>query len=145
MGGYTSDAGDALIGLGASAIGRVPQGYVQNAPDIGGYARPIGAGRLATVRGIVLSADDRLRGRVIERLMCDLAVDLDLATDEAGVPHDYFSGELLNLIPFGREGLLAIERHRVRVTDKGRPFLRAIAATFDTYLSANRARHSAPV
>jgi oxygen-independent coproporphyrinogen-3 oxidase len=143
--GYTSDAGDALIGLGASAIGRLPQGYAQNAPDIAGYARAIGAGRFATVRGIALSADDRLRGRVIERLMCDMAVDLDLVTDEAGAPHDYFIDELQSLIGFEREGLVEIERRRVRVTDKGRPFLRVVAAEFDAYLATNRARHSVAV
>jgi oxygen-independent coproporphyrinogen III oxidase len=30
--GYTTDPADALIGLGASSIGRLPQGYVQNDP-----------------------------------------------------------------------------------------------------------------
>ena len=35
---YTTDNADALIGLGASAIGRLPQGFVQSAPDIRGYA-----------------------------------------------------------------------------------------------------------
>ncbi len=39
--GYTVDDADALIGLGASAIGKLPQGFVQNAPDIAGYARAI--------------------------------------------------------------------------------------------------------
>src|SRR5262249_43170629 len=46
--GYTTDPADGLIGLGASSIGRLPQGYVQNAPDIGAYARAIEAGRFAT-------------------------------------------------------------------------------------------------
>jgi hypothetical protein len=76
---YSVDAADALIGLGASVIGRLPQGHVQNAPDIGGYSRAIAGGRFATVRGIAMSPDDRLRGRIIERLMCDFAVDLDAA------------------------------------------------------------------
>ena len=35
--GYTVDPADALIGLGASAIGKLPQGYVQNEPAIAGY------------------------------------------------------------------------------------------------------------
>ena len=32
--GYTTDAADALIGFGASAISSLPQGYVQNAADV---------------------------------------------------------------------------------------------------------------
>src|SRR5262249_18044341 len=74
--GYTVDRADALIGLGASAISRLPQGFAQNAPGSGGYARAIVAGRFATTRGIALTPEDRLRGRIIERLMCDFAVDL---------------------------------------------------------------------
>ena len=31
--GYTTDDAPALIGFGASAIGSLPQGYVQNAAD----------------------------------------------------------------------------------------------------------------
>jgi oxygen-independent coproporphyrinogen-3 oxidase len=44
--GYTTDRADALIGLGASAIGRLPLGYVQNAPDIAGYSRAIAGGTI---------------------------------------------------------------------------------------------------
>src|SRR5581483_8117651 len=75
--GYTTDNADALIGLGASAIGRLPQGFVQNAPDLRGYARAIESGAFATARGIALSNDDRRRGRIIEQLMCNFAVDLN--------------------------------------------------------------------
>ena len=75
--GYTVDDADALIGLGASAVGKLPQGFVQNAPDVAGYSRAVSGGRFATVKGLALSDDDRLRGEIIERLMCDLAVNLD--------------------------------------------------------------------
>jgi coproporphyrinogen III oxidase-like Fe-S oxidoreductase len=56
---------------------RLPQGYVQNAPDIGSYLRAIDARQFAVKKGSALSSDDRTRARIIERLMCDLAVDLD--------------------------------------------------------------------
>src|SRR5262249_22135102 len=52
--GYTTDGADALIGLGASAIGRLPQGFVQNAPAIGTYSAAIDAGRHATAKGVAL-------------------------------------------------------------------------------------------
>ncbi len=39
--GYTVDDAEALIGLGASAIGKLPQGFVQNAVDMAGYMRRI--------------------------------------------------------------------------------------------------------
>jgi oxygen-independent coproporphyrinogen-3 oxidase len=59
--GYTTDDADALIGIGASSIGKLPQGFVQNAPDMGHYARSTAAGKFATVKGLALTDDDRLR------------------------------------------------------------------------------------
>ncbi len=75
--GYTTDPADLLIALGASAIGRLPQGYVQNDPVVRGYSEAIAAGRFATVKGYALTDEDRLRADLIERLMCDFRVDVE--------------------------------------------------------------------
>src|SRR5208282_2534240 len=82
--GYTTDAAPALIGFGASSIGSLPQGYVQNAPTAAAYAKEIEGDRLATVRGVGLTGDDRLRRDVIERVMCDLEVDVEEIASEHG-------------------------------------------------------------
>lgn len=142
--GYTTDQADVLIGLGASAIGRFAQGFVQNAPDVGGYARAIASGQLATARGIVLSADDRVRGGIIERLMCDFSVDLGAFVGSNRVA-DRFRAELEALAPLEAEGLVHLHGDRIRVTEKGRPFVRLAAAVFDAYLPKARARHSVAV
>jgi oxygen-independent coproporphyrinogen-3 oxidase len=138
--GYTTDEADALIGLGASAIGKLPQGFVQNAPDLGGYSRAVGAGRFATVKGLALSDDDRLRAAIIERLMCDLAVDLNT---HGGAGR--FEAEVEALAPLAAEGLLRINGARIAVTEPGRPYVRIAAAAFDAYLSASQKRHSVAV
>jgi oxygen-independent coproporphyrinogen-3 oxidase len=142
--GYTTDAADALIGLGASAIGRLPQGFVQNAVDIGGYGRAVQGGQFATVKGAALSDDDRLRAHVIERLMCDLAVDLDAVRRDMAIDAT-FAEELAELAPLAREGLVRLDGSHITVTDDGRPFVRLAAAAFDTYLRARRSRHSIAV
>ncbi len=59
--GYTDDPADVLIGLGASAISALPEGYVQNEPAIARYERVIESGHLAAIRGCALSEDDRRR------------------------------------------------------------------------------------
>jgi len=138
--GYTTDDADALIGIGASAIGRLPQGFVQNPPDVAGYSRAIAAGRFATVKGIALSHDDRLRGAIIERLMCDLAVDLDAF---GGATR--FAAERGALAPLAAQGLVAIDGARIAMTAAGRPFVRLAAAAFDAYLAASAKRHSPAV
>jgi oxygen-independent coproporphyrinogen-3 oxidase len=138
--GYTTDESDVLIGLGASAIGKLPQGFVQNAPDLGGYTRAVGAGEFPIVKGLALSEEDRLRGSMIERLMCDLALDLNVY---GGV--DRFADELSQLQPLADEGLIAIDAADIRVTDMGRPFVRIAAAVFDAYLATGQKRHSIAV
>jgi oxygen-independent coproporphyrinogen-3 oxidase len=147
--GYTSDRSDAIVGLGASAISSLPQGFTQNAVDIHGYSKTVAAGCLATVRGHALSPDDRLRGRIIERLMCYFQVDLDtIAADTiaAGMSKSLdFEIEMSSLLPFANNGMLQIEGRRITVTDAGRPFVRVIASVFDAYLSANNARYSRAV
>jgi len=138
--GYTTDDADALIGLGASSIGQLPRGYVQNAPDIGSYARAIDAGQFATTKGIALSADDRLRARIIERLMCDLSVDLDACSSKTD-----FSAELDALDALSVSGMVRRDGHQIAITEAGRPFVRLVAAAFDAYLPKNHKRHSVAV
>src|SRR6266571_2848480 len=62
--GYTTDTGNTLLGFGASAIGQLPQGYVQNEVGTRAYSASIANGRLATVKGYALTDDDRLRAEI---------------------------------------------------------------------------------
>jgi oxygen-independent coproporphyrinogen-3 oxidase len=141
--GYTTDAADALLGFGASAIGRFAQGFVQNAADIAGYARAVAGGELATARGIALSADDRLRGGIIEQIMCDFSADLEMIVPEAD--WNAIEPDLDALAPLAAEGLVRLEGRRITVTNEGRPFVRLVAAAFDAYLRKGRGRHSVAV
>jgi oxygen-independent coproporphyrinogen-3 oxidase len=137
--GYTTDTADALLGIGASAIGRLPQGFVQNFPDLGGYRRVIESGRFATAKGIALSDDDRVRGNIIERLMCDFAADA------SELDNDTFDTALDSLAPLASEAIVKIDGRYVAVTQSGRPFVRLVAAAFDAYLAHRKARHSVAV
>jgi oxygen-independent coproporphyrinogen III oxidase len=143
--GYTTDQADALLGFGASAIGALPEGYVQNAVPIRTWQGAIAAGRLATARGLALDDDDRLRRAVIERLMCDLAVDLDALARPYGADGSRFTAELAALAAPARDGLVRVEAGRVTVLEAGRPYLRTIAAVFDARLAGGVGRHSRAV
>jgi oxygen-independent coproporphyrinogen-3 oxidase len=144
--GYTTDDADALVGVGTSAIGRLPQGLVQNVSDTGNYSRAIVSGHFATARGIAFSDDDRMRGRIIEELMCNLACDLDQVAGEfSDQGRNSFEREIEALTPFVAKGLVRIDGGHVAVNEEGRPYLRLIAAAFDAYLPDSRARHSVAV
>ncbi len=143
--GYTTDVADALLGLGASSIGRLPKGFVQNAPDVGNWRRAIEEGRLPVVRGVAFSVDDHVRGGVIERLMCDFAVDFGAAAEAAYGHAEALDDALPELEALQRDGVLALDGRRVRLTEAGRPFMRLAAAAFDSYLRRSAARHSVAV
>ena len=83
--GYTADDSDLLIGIGASAISRYPQGFAQNLSTSSRYASALEEGRLPTERGHALSAEDHLRADMIERLMCDFTLDLPALAARHGV------------------------------------------------------------
>jgi oxygen-independent coproporphyrinogen-3 oxidase len=82
-----------------------------------------------------------VRSGIIERLMCDLA--LDLASVEGGPAR--FAREMAALTPLAEEGLLTIEGALITVTERGRPYVRIAAAAFDAYLAASQKKHSVAV
>ena len=73
--GYSDDPASVLIGLGASAISRFPQGYSQNAVSTSAYQQRIGSGDLAAARGFALSGRDRLLSAMIQSLLCRCMID----------------------------------------------------------------------
>ena len=126
--GYTIDGCTTLLGFGASAIGRLPQGFVQNAARIPDYQRRIASGHLAVVRGSRVTEEDSRRAAIIERLMCDYRADIDEIAPAA-------------LDQLERDGLVRIEGSSIEVREEARPLVRAVAAAFDAYLPKTADRH----
>jgi oxygen-independent coproporphyrinogen-3 oxidase len=137
--GYTTDTAPVLLGFGASAIGRLPQGFVQNEPDERKWLAAVEAGRLPVARGRALTEEDRLRAGLIERGMCDGAIDL------AAVPDAVMASAEDRIAALEADGLVRREPARIVSTEVGRPFLRHFAACFDAFLAPRPARHSAAV
>jgi len=137
--GYTTDTAPFLIGFGASAIGRTPRGFVQNEADERRWLAAVEAGRLPIARGRPLSEEDRLRGALIERVMCEAALDLD------AVPPTVMATAAGRLEALLADGLVRRDGARLTVTEAGRPFLRHFAACFDAFLAPSATRHSAAV
>jgi len=143
--GYTTDDAPALIGLGASSIGNLPQGYVQNITATGEYIRTIRERGLAVARGIAFSPQDRMRGWVIERLMCDFRVSVAELQHRFGQVAAPIVSEMTCAAEGDLDGIIDFDGQTFAVTERGRPFVRSVAATFDTYLSSGAGRHSVAV
>jgi oxygen-independent coproporphyrinogen-3 oxidase len=143
--GYTTDDAAVLLGLGASSIGALPAGYVQNFPGIPAWREAVRASTLPTARGVALSTEDHLRRDIIERIMCRFEVDLPTVAAAHGLDPATLLAAAPDLAEQAQDGLVEWDGRRLRVTATGKPFVRAVAAIFDTYFQAGAARHAAAV
>lgn len=138
--GYTVDPSDVLIGLGASAISRYPQGFAQNHSTSSKYAKDIEAGRLATHRGHILTEEDHLRSALIEDMMCRFEIDLDAVAERFGVSVARLQKISRALtVKFAEQ--IEIEGNRIRLTDSARLLARLVAHEIDAY-AMPEGRHS---
>ena len=129
--GYTTDPCKVLLGFGASAIGRLPQGFVQNATTISDYERLIAAGGFAVARGCRIRDEDERRGAIIEDLMCKYRANVRGIDAQVSV--------------LETDGLIRRFGNLIEVVDEARPLVRTIAAAFDTYLPDSAATHGVAV
>lgn len=135
--GYSTHRGCDLVGMGMSAISSVADSYSQHDKRVPDYREAVDAGRLPVLRGVRLTADDRLRRDVIQRLMCDNRLDFaEIERRHHIVFADYFADELDALVPMDEDGLVALDAGGIDVLPRGRLLLRAIAMVFDAYLAA---------
>lgn len=132
--GYTTKAGADLYGMGVSAISSVQSCYAQNPRAIGDYAKAVDERGLATMRGYKLSAEDRLRGAVISRLLCHTIIPKEEINRAFHVNFDdYFADELSRLAPMQDDGLVELSPGAIQTTWLGRIFIRNLAMVFDPY------------
>ena len=134
--GFTDDPSEVLIGLGASAISSFPGLIAQNEKNAGRYRMMAGEGQLAVNRGIRRSADDRCRGAIIERLLCD---------GRARIGGRLLAEVTPRLQPFVARGLASIEREWLTISPDGLPYARTIAALFDSYRAQSARQFSSAV
>lgn len=133
--GYTTDRADALLGFGASAISRLPQGFAQNAVAVDDYARRISAGELATIRGHEMTAEDALRGALIEQLMCAFSVSWRDLARRFGRDVAHLRKEAEDWVREHDDDFVDLEEDGIRITERGKPFARVVCARFDPYLA----------
>jgi oxygen-independent coproporphyrinogen III oxidase len=143
--GYTTDAADALLSFGASAIGELPQGFIQAARDTLQWSEAIERGENPVSRGLTRTAEDRMRAEIIERLMCDFTVDYGKIAAKHGYALETLAEVPAKLVAALDAGLATLEGTVVTVPKKHRLFLRTVASAFDTHFTAAPNRHAKAV
>ena len=143
--GYTDDSADTLIGLGASAIGRMPQGFVQNIVPTRDYLTRVSEDGLATAKGYAFTTEDRFRADIIERIMCDLAVDLPGVSRAHGRDHRSAIVDRPRIESLIADGAVTMVEDRLSIRDGAEFLVRSVASAFDAHLVNSAATHSRAV
>ena len=134
--GFTDDPSDVLIGMGASAISGFPGLIAQNEKNAGRYRMLTNQGKLTADHGIVRTADDQLRGRLIEDLLCQSRATLTpclLAKIQE------------RLQPFIARGLAVRSGMDVIITEAGLPYARVMASFLDRFREETTKEFSAAI
>jgi oxygen-independent coproporphyrinogen-3 oxidase len=145
--GYTTDQADALLGLGATSISRLPHGFAQNAVPVDDYERRIMSDGLATARGHKMTADDKLRAYLVERLMCDFEFSWADLERRFGPAAQDIRHEAEEIAARDADGFIIAKGDSFKLSELGRTFVRNICAGFDAYLThdVHRRRHALSV
>lgn len=144
--GYTTRADTHQIGFGVSSISYVGGNYFQNAKKIDDYMTRISAGELATYRGYLLSAEDKIRRDLITELMCHRGVDKIAFGKSHNIDfNEHFAEDLKCLANFEEDHLLTQTADEIRINDQGLLVMRNMAMCFDEHLDTIRKNARNPV
>lgn len=128
--GYTASKTNLMIGLGASSISDSWYGFAQNVKSLEEYQHLVENDIVPIFRGHILTEEDQIIRRHILNLMCRFETSWDkwklhfLELDEV----------LKRLHEMESDGLVIITENQIKITEKGKPFVRNICMAFDLLL-----------
>jgi len=129
--GYTETRTSVLLGLGVSAISETPTCFHQNEKAFPVYERRIQEGEIPTLRGHLLSEEDRrLREQILSFMT---SFEVGLQPEQCDDARNY-------LEPLIGDGLVTVDGQKLILTESGRPFLRNACMFFDRRLRQQEQR-----
>ena len=129
--GYTERRTQVLLGLGVSAISETPTCFHQNEKAFPVYERRVQQGEIPTLRGHLLSEEDR---RLREQILTFMTrFEVGLRPEQRDDARNY-------LEPLISDGLVEVDGQRLILTERGRPFLRNACMFFDQHLRQQEQR-----
>lgn len=137
--GYTDDQSPHMLGVGASSIGRMAQGYFQNERNVAAYQERVRSEGFSVARGLRLKGEDSLRGAIIESLLCTMKVNLESLCRSHNYSLSILGVALERLKPFEAAGLVKREGYTLTLTTPHRMAVRVVASLFDATTRADDA------
>ncbi len=131
--GYTTTQSKVLLGLGASSISDSWTAFGQNIKEIEPYMEAVSKGEFPVFKGHVLNQEDLFIRKQILNIICQLETSWEI-NDWTEEEKEYLYDKLAD---FEADGLLQLQSLGIKVSSKGKAFVRNICMLFDKYLQAN--------
>ncbi|MGL4585012.1 MAG: coproporphyrinogen-III oxidase family protein, partial [Flavobacterium sp.] len=131
--GYTSSKTQVMIGLGVSSISDSWYAFAQNEKDIDTYYTLLEQGTIPVTKGHILNEEDLIIRKHILNLMCSLSTDLEADLDKVD-----FNPVLAELKELELDELIQIKDYNIKITKKGRAFVRNVCMALDMRLHKNK-------
>ncbi|WP_297794494.1 oxygen-independent coproporphyrinogen III oxidase [uncultured Eudoraea sp.] len=128
--GYTASKTQLMIGLGVSSIGDSWYSFAQNVKSLEEYEHLVANNIIPIYRGHILTDEDQIIRRHILNLMCSFETGWDAKNEK----FEFLEEVISRLREMEKDELVEIDVNSVRVTEKGRPFIRNICMAFDLLL-----------
>ena len=132
--GYTASKTQVMIGLGVSAIGDSWYSFAQNVKNVEEYQSLVENNILPVYRGHLLDKEDLIIRSHILNLMCHF--ETSWKCDD--MKFDELPDVLIRLKEMEADGLIEFESDLLRVTEKGKPFVRNVCMSFDLRLKRKK-------
>jgi len=132
--GYTTSKTRVMIGLGVSAISDSWYGFAQNVKGVEEYQNLIENHISPVYRGHILTKEDLAIRKHILNLMCNFKT--------TWFTRDNFFEELPQVIhsleEMHNDGLVELDSNFLKITERGKPFVRNVCMAFDRRLQRNK-------
>ncbi len=132
--GYAASKTQLMLGLGVSSISDSWYGFAQNVKNVNEYQKLVKQGIFPVYRGHILTDEDLIIRKHILNLMCQF--ETNFGPDDLLINH--IPDIIQKLEEFEKDDLLSIHSNRIRITKKGRPFVRNICMPFDLRLQRRK-------
>ena len=128
--GYTDTQTALLVGLGTSAISDAWWGYAQNEKGVEAYYKRLKNDELPFFKGHILTEEDLVLRRHIQRLMCNFETTWHNENEKCKALYEAIN----RLEEMETDGLVEIKPYHLHVTPEGRNFVRNVCMAFDARL-----------
>ncbi|GAA4202167.1 oxygen-independent coproporphyrinogen III oxidase [Pedobacter jeongneungensis] len=123
--GYTSQHTHLLIGLGVSSISDCWTAFAQNPKTVEAYLDKMNLGTLPVEKGHFLTDEDLEVRKHILNIMCK-----ENTVYKEGIPESVYG----RLLPLLHDKLICVTEKEIRITARGKSFLRNVCMAFDEKL-----------